>query len=290
MSLHWLHGTGGLPVTDTGRRLTEHSYWEGNNSNHYVYATHDGSAASTLDRWVRDPTGPDTIANHIFWDVLVSRYVQKPRGASVVEIGSAPGRNLVGFYRRFGYSPFGIEYTSSGVETNRELFRRHGLDPEAVIHADLFDKDQLRDCRERFDIVYSGGLIEHFEDPRVAVQRHVDLLAPSGILIITIPNLQGLNWLLCRISCPDRLPIHNLAIMNRARWLALFEGMGLTQLYSGYYGVMDLGLIDFNTSKLGNRFLQATRVANKFLRRLPEFLRVETRWVSPYLIYVGKKV
>ena len=277
-------------MTDTGRRLTERSYWEGNNSDQDVGKTRNGPAESNLDKSLRNPEGPGTIANHVFWDLLVPRYVQKPQGATVVEIGSAPGRNLVGFYRRFGYSPFGIEYTSSGVAMNREVFRRHGLDPEAVIHADLFDEDRLRDYRERFDVVFSAGFIEHFEDPKAAVRRHVDLLAHSGILIITIPNLQGLNWLLCKISCPDLLAIHNLSIMNSARWLALFEGMGLTQLHSGYCGVIDLGLVDGSRSKLGDRFLQTLRVANYFLRRLPEFLRVETRLVSPNLIYIGKKV
>jgi SAM-dependent methyltransferase len=260
-------------VTDTSRRLSDRNYWEGVNSK------------------LRNSEIPETVANHVFWDLL-PRYVQKPHGATVVEIGSAPGSNLVGFYRRFGYSPFGIEYTSSGVATNQEVFRQHGLDPEAVIHADLFDEDRLRDYRERFDVVYSRGLIEHFEDPNAAVRRHVDLLAHSGILIITIPNLQGLNWLLCKISCPDLLAIHNLSIMNSARWLALFEGMGLTQLYSGYCGVIDLGLVDGGprSSKLGDRFLQTLRVANYFLRSPAEFLRVETRLVSPHLIYIGKKL
>jgi SAM-dependent methyltransferase len=271
-------------MADTGGRLTERSYWEDDNSK--TGKTSNGSAESKVDRWVRNPTGPNTIANHLFWDVLLPRYVQKPRGASVVEVGSAPGRNLVSFHRRFGYSPYGIEYTSSGAEANRELFRRLGLDPEAVIQADLFDEDRLRDYRGRFDIVFSGGLIEHFEDPRAAVQRHVDLLAPSGILIISIPNLQGLNWLLCRVSCPDVLAIHNLSIMNRTRWLALFEGMGLTQVYSGYCGVIDLGLMDFGSARLSDRFFRA---ANKGLRYLPKFLQVETRMASPRLVYIGRK-
>src|ERR1700687_308338 len=94
--LHDAHEVGGAPVIDTGRRLTERSYWENNNSDHHA-CTVESRIESKLDRWMRNPAGPDTISNHIFWDVLVPRYVQKPRGSSVLEVGSAPGRNLISF-------------------------------------------------------------------------------------------------------------------------------------------------------------------------------------------------
>lgn len=42
-------------------------------------------------------------------------------------------------------------------------------------------------------------------------------------------------------------------------------------------------------SKLGDRLLQAPRAANRGVKRIPEFLRVETNWASPNLIYIGRK-
>jgi hypothetical protein len=50
----------------------------------------------------------------------------------------------------------------------RKLFRKYGLEADRVIQADLFDERQLSGCHGRFDIVFSGGLIEHFQEPQIA--------------------------------------------------------------------------------------------------------------------------
>jgi SAM-dependent methyltransferase len=277
-------------VSEQGKRLTDQSYWENGYINRpppTIDATN--RKAGWLHRWAAQ----ERISSRIFWDTLLSRYVPMRCGATVVEIGSAPGRNLLEFNRRFGYVPFGIEYTAAGAEVNRELFRQHNLDPDTVIQADLFDDQRLAAYRERFDIVYSAGLIEHFDDSRGAVERHVSLLAPGGILIVTIPNLRGLNWILCKLSCPDLLGIHNLNIMDPRRWRALFEGLGLTHLHSGSYGVIDLGLIDGHPSMLGEPALKMLRVANIMisgaLQHVPNAFLIDTRWTSPLLVYIGRK-
>src|SRR4249920_4206058 len=53
--------------------------------------------------------------DHQIWDVLYRRHMPQP-GASVVEIGSAPGEHLVKLSETFGLVPFGIEYSDEGVE------------------------------------------------------------------------------------------------------------------------------------------------------------------------------
>ncbi|MFN7992771.1 MAG: methyltransferase domain-containing protein [Bryobacteraceae bacterium] len=279
-------------VHDAGNELTDLSYWEVNYST--PLPSPETQGRKWKPAWLRAASQESTLAQHIFWNLLLPRFVQKPPGSTVLEVGSAPGRNLIEFYNRFRYVPFGIEYSAAGAEINRALFVKHGLDAKAVIHADLFDDRALAKYHQRFDIVYSGGLIEHFQDPRPAIERHVSLLAPSGILIVTIPNLRGLNWLLCRASCPDRLITHNIGIMNHRYWSDLFREKGLTQLLSGYYGMLDLGLIDGPHSNLGQFFLRTARTGNFLLnaafRRLPSALRLESRWTSPNLIYIGRKV
>jgi 2-polyprenyl-3-methyl-5-hydroxy-6-metoxy-1,4-benzoquinol methylase len=284
-------GEVGALLRDTIGRLTERSYWEAIHADQGTSMRSASACRSRWGKWLHNLATQESISDRIFWGALMPRFVLKPAGATIVEIGSAPGRILLEFHRRLGYSPYGIEYTSAGAEANRDAFRRNGLDPDRVIQADLFDQDRLRSWRGRFDIVLSAGLIEHFKEPTIAIQRHVDLLAPSGLLVVTIPNLQGFNKALCQLSCPDRLAVHNLSIMNRAQWVSLFNELGLTPLYAGYYGVVDFGLID-GESRIGPYFLQAARIVNILLatglRYLPESLRTESRIFSPYLIYIGK--
>jgi 2-polyprenyl-3-methyl-5-hydroxy-6-metoxy-1,4-benzoquinol methylase len=45
--------------------------------------------------------------------------------------------------------------------------------------------------REAFDVVLSGGFIEHFTDVAAIVQKHLQLLKPGGRLVVMIPNLKA---------------------------------------------------------------------------------------------------
>ena len=46
-----------------------------------------------------------------FWNVLLPRYLSVDPNKKVLEVGSAPGGNLIRFKNRFQYQPFGVEYT-----------------------------------------------------------------------------------------------------------------------------------------------------------------------------------
>ncbi len=62
-----------------------------------------------------------------------------------------------------------------------------------------------------FDVVYSAGVIEHFEDPSRIVRIHAELLKPGGLALITVPNLRGIYG---RLASEETLAIHNLDIMT----------------------------------------------------------------------------
>jgi SAM-dependent methyltransferase len=77
-----------------------------------------------------------------------------------------------------------------------------------------------------FDFVYSIGLIEHFDDPRPIVRRHVEMVKPGGTVMIAIPNYGGLYGRLQRWLDPANLGIHNLGLMSKEA----LEGVGPTDL------------------------------------------------------------
>jgi hypothetical protein len=64
-------------------------------------------------------------------------------------------------------------------------------------------------------------VIEHFDDPLGIVKRHIDLLKPGGVAVISVPNYGGWmgraqGWL-----DPENLAIHNVGIMTPQRMLDL---------------------------------------------------------------------
>ncbi len=161
--------------------------------------------------WVRRPrprlpTGLE-VGTRNTQDVLRRRI--RP-GMKVLEIGCAPGKMLSWVAKGLGADVSGLDYSPQGVDVTRWLLGEMGIDAD-IRQEDVFETSF---APASFDVVYSNGVIEHFEDPRELVAIHVRLLRPGGIAIILIPNYSGVYGRLQRHFDPENLAIHNLAIMN----------------------------------------------------------------------------
>lgn len=131
-------------------------------------------------------------------------------GMSVLEIGCAPGKTLAWLAKRLEAQVAGVDYSERGLAFARALFRALGIDGDLRcedVFATTFPPGS-------FDVVFSVGVIEHFDDPREIVRRHVTLTKPGGIAVIAIPNYGGIYGRLQRRFDPANLAIHNLEIMS----------------------------------------------------------------------------
>lgn len=230
--------------------------------------------------------------DHQIWDVLYPPHMP-PAGSTVVEIGSAPGEHLIKLNKTFGLVPYGIEYSDAGVEVNRAVFGASGLDPENVIQTDFFSDECLASCRERFDMVISRGFIEHFDDAARVVDRHLELLKPGGLLVVTIPNLRGVNRLLTSLFHPELIPMHNLKIMSKLPFFQLFDTIKVRPLACQYVGTFSFYL--FNT-KPGSKLAPLLAACMKLQTLLNVLFRsflgdrgAENRYTSSQLIFMGIK-
>ena len=243
----------------------------------------------------RTLTHMSSYANYLFWSVLLKKHLPPMSDARVLEIGSAPGDTLVDFAQRLRMEPFGVEYSEEGAEVNRRLFKAHGLNPDNVIHADLFAEDFQNRFRGAFDVVYSGGFIEHFSDPSDVVDKHLNLLADGGYLIVLIPNLRGLNYVLTSVFARHLIAIHNLKIMKLRELRKLFDEARLIPLTCAYYGTFSFDLFSDEarphvaSQKALAIVHHAQPLLNLAFRRLFGDRGAETAWTSPYLVYIGRK-
>jgi 2-polyprenyl-6-hydroxyphenyl methylase/3-demethylubiquinone-9 3-methyltransferase len=132
-------------------------------------------------------------------------------GQTALEIGCAPGEWLALLARAAGAEVSGLDYAAEGVELTRSLFHALG------IVGDLRCEDAFASsfAKAYFDVVYSLGVIEHFEDPSQIVRIHLELTKPGGITLIAIPNYTGFYERLQRYFYPENLTIHNLSIMSK---------------------------------------------------------------------------
>lgn len=173
--------------------------------------------------WIREQQDlPEHWINQLIETLLRPRLGGK-QGLLGLEIGSAPGRLSIELWRRLGIIPHGLEYTEAGVRAQQALYRRFGLAEELAMRGDLFDAAWRARHAEAFDLVASFGFIEHFSDPRDVVEKHLELLRPGGVLVVTVPNLNEKTWYgrLARRFNPAVYAIHNTRTCTRAVLSAL---------------------------------------------------------------------
>jgi len=160
---------------------------------------------------------------------LLERYLPEGR-ARLVEMGAAPGRFLGYFHRYFGYDVTGVDNSPAGVRTMVDNMARWGIGGEVVVQ-DVFEY-----CggAKRFDVVASFGFIEHFVDWPGVVSALGSILAPGGVMVTSIPNMRGVNGLICRSMRPHVYRAH-VPIALRPL-VAAHRRAGLSTLWAGYYG------------------------------------------------------
>jgi SAM-dependent methyltransferase len=220
---------------------------------------------------------------------VFDRYLPGDPERSALEIGGAPGQYLAYVHRRFGYACGCLDYSRIGCEKARENFELLGI-PLTVHQADLFD-DALN--IGSFDIVFSLGLVEHFEDLLETVARHVDLVTPGGMLLIGCPNFQGLARAFMKRLSPELLASHNLESMNLRRWDRFERELRLERIFRGYVGGFEPGLLRGREPPQAAR-LRAWDAAVSVLdvtlgRRLSPTRRIDTRWTSGYATGVYRR-
>lgn len=130
-----------------------------------------------------------------------------------LEVGVVPGRFLMFFARELGLDCVGLDY-SAHIDGLTEAFRRAGVKGE-FIREDFLEWATKR----RFDVVFSCGFVEHFTNFDAVIRRHWDLVAPGGLLILSVPILTPLQAgvrKLCytQAKFQEMLDSHNLSIMD----------------------------------------------------------------------------
>ena len=199
----------------------------------------------------------------------------------MVEIGCAPGAWLIYFHRRWGLIPTGIESSPVGAALTRRNGELTGTDLR-VIEADMFDPS----IHDLFDVVWSGGLVEHFDDLDSPLARLRQFVAPGGLLITSVPNLNGSLYLwLTRLLNPAVLRAHR--VVTPADLATAYGAHGLTTEFVGYHGTWNLEVVNFGRHRRLQR--GANRVDRLFGRVLGTLrARGESHWLSPYVVAVGR--
>lgn len=231
-------------------------------------------------------------SSYLFWNVICNKYMPRAE-LKILEIGSAPGTKLIKFHQLFGYIPYGVDYSEEGIRLNRQLFLNHYIPLDNLIYEDFLSHDFQAQYKEVFDIVVSRGVIEHFRNPKVAIEGHINLLKRGGYLLIIIPNIRGINYFLFSFFNRNFIKHHNLNIMDKHSFSLLFDNKKLQVMYCDYYGTFNFGL--FNTKNLYKISILKSCHYIQILLDIIFYLLFRDKGFehplfSPYLIFIGRKI
>lgn len=123
---------------------------------------------------------------HFTFARLLNRYL--PPNAAVCEAGCAHSVWIPYLVRR-GARVSGVDYSEPGLARLRARLKADRLSAN-LICTDLTSDRPFGELR--FDLIFSLGLLEHFQNPAPVIRAFAAATAPKGIVLTVIPNLTGL--------------------------------------------------------------------------------------------------
>jgi len=193
------------------------------------------------------------------------------KNSKILELGCVPGGRLNFLKKHFDVITYGLDYSLYGL--------LRSLNSGYIVCADFFHAP----FRNNFDLVFSLGVVEHFEDPKKAIAIHTDLTKKGSLVLITIPNFSKYSTLSTAFKIGGRFEkvkqTHNMKIMDIEKFRELFTDDRVETLLCDYYGPPQI--YSLPNPKIKKIFSKINKTIDKFSLRSNIF--------SPYMIFVGKR-
>lgn len=223
---------------------------------------------------------------------LFERYGSLGVGSHVLEVGCGRSPWLPYLVKRWGCSVAGIDIEPFAAELARANLLGAGANGQ-IYCRDAFALEENRDILGKFDLVYSMGVIEHFDD---AVERLAVLarfLKPGGRILTTVPNMRGVNWLVQRFADVEILEMH--VIYDPERLARVHESAGFESIEKGYVGFYD-GFLTSAGRRAGRIKVgihqcvcwASSMCSEAWGRALGGLAAPELSWAAPHVFYAGR--
>jgi SAM-dependent methyltransferase len=173
----------------------------------------------------------------------------------------------------------GLDYSETGIAKQKKFFINHRIKGDSVCE-DIFSYTYSENI---FDLVYSLGVIEHYDDPTFLIEAHLRLAKPGGLVVIAIPNYSGKHLTLQSIFDSENLKIHNLNLMSKVALERCAPKAGISDLRVYPFGRFDPGLINLNNRLTSVVTKPLFHFATLLSHLMPEKLhRSHAMWVMSF--------
>jgi SAM-dependent methyltransferase len=226
---------------------------------------------------------PEEVPERWYYADLLRATVGGRGYSSFLELGGFPGSFAIYARRYLGFADVALLDAFVDRAHLAAALTVNGLEPEdvEVFEGDMFEFELPR----TYDVVLSGGLVEHFADPADALERHTRWVSPGGVVIVTVPNFRGLNGEVQRRLNPENLELHNRDVMVPGTLADALAAAGdFASVESFYYGPFRAWL-EPGASIFARTVLHGVRVLGFAL----DALRPRSRLTGRDVVAVGRK-
>jgi len=215
---------------------------------------------------------------------ILKKLVKKNNLKTAIELGGFPGYYAIYLNKYEGMETTLFDYyVHTGILV--DVLGANDLNEKSigVIEGDLFKYKALK----QYDLVLSCGLIEHFEDTKDIIKKHLSFLKPGGTLFITLPNFLGVNGWVQRKFDPENYSKHNTKSMHLQLLAKVCHELNLQDIELHHYGKFSVWLENKQSKSAAAKILTKTIwLAGKIFTRI---IPAETQLLSPYIVLTARK-
>lgn len=205
-------------------------------------------------------------------------------GFLALELG-AGGSAWLPFLANAGGRVVGLDLSIPGLLLSREILVNASQEYRLVrgnVLSPPFKKGY-------FDVVFSAGLVEHFQEAKEVLLQAFDLLRLGGLCITSVPNKHGFPGLMDKWLNPQTYAGHmrhtpgSLAEQHRMA--------GLEVLSAQYVGVFSFGARAPERGALRMPYRAVRKVVTALVWRTLQLIGwdPESRWFSPSILVVARR-
>ncbi len=138
---------------------------------------------------------------------MLTDAINKYNPKSIIEVGCGNTHWLGYLQKLTGAKVSGIDYSEKGCELARNNLKKQGAQGE--IHCVDFFKVDTNTIGQH-DMLFSLGVVEHFEDLENVLSTLARFIKPGGIIVTEIPNLISMHGFLTWLWQPELYYKHKL--------------------------------------------------------------------------------
>ena len=215
---------------------------------------------------------------------LLGKIVKDYNPGTAIELGGFPGYYAIFLKKYFSLATTLFDfYVHPGVLKEVLDANQLGESDVEVIEGDLFKYQP----QMQYGLVLSCGLIEHFNDTKDIIQKHLQFLKAGGTLFITLPNFTGVNGWVQRKYDMDNYRKHNISSMDPKLLADYCSELGLKNVEVFYYGKFSIWLENRSQQTgLAKAFIKTLWLCGKLATKI---IPVESKMLSPYIVVKAVK-